>query len=130
MAEKPQQETQIPDKRPQEEVFQARDYSFQEEWSQHDRMMTALMVGSLKSAFPGYELPEGLEIKENQEKGRYHRRSSDETDGQVPLIEVKPERRFESLGHELGHDLHYQFIDDIHENKSSEAASRRPSRIY
>jgi hypothetical protein len=117
MAEKPQQETQIPAKRPQEEVFQARDYRFHEEWSQHDRMMTALMIGSLKSAFPGYELPEGLEIKENQEKGRYHRRSSDETDGQVPLIEVKPERRFESLGHELGHDLHYQFIDDIHENK-------------
>jgi len=39
-------------------------------------MMTALMVGSLKSAFPGYELPEGLEIKENQEKGRYHKRST------------------------------------------------------
>ncbi len=117
MAEKPEEEARVPAQRPQDQVLQTQDYSFHEEWSPHDKMMTALMVGSLKSAFPGYELPEGLEIKENQEKGRYHRRSSDRTDGEVPLIEVKPERRFESLGHELGHDLHYQFIDDIHDNK-------------
>lgn len=117
MPEKPEEEAQVPATRPQDNVLQTTDYSFHENWSPHDQMMTALMVGSLESAFPGYELPEGLEIKENQEKGRYHRRSSDMTDGEVPLIEVKPERRFESLGHELGHDLHYQFIEDIHENK-------------
>ena len=117
MAEKPEEEAQVPATRPHSKGLQTQDYSFHEEWSPHDKMMTGLMVGSLKSAFPGYELPEGLEIKENQEKGRYHRRTSDRTDGEVPLIEVKPQRRFESMGHELGHDLHYQFIDDIHDNK-------------
>jgi len=116
MTERSEEETQSA-VRPQETAIQDDSFRFHEEWSLHDQMMTALMVGSLKSAFPGYEIPEGLEIKENRNKGRYHRRSSDNTEGEVPLIEVHPERRFESLGHELGHDVHYQFIDHIHDNK-------------
>lgn len=83
------------------------------DWSAEDKLASNMLIQDMMEYYPDYNLPAGIDIRENNKGAFFHDRNNDETPPGQPLIEVNPERKISSMAHELGHDALLQSVSGV-----------------